>query len=110
MKPFNKNNHKDKSGFIYVMKNEGSRNNRYKVGVTKREPHIRAKELSTSYAEDFVVLYYKKMKDVYRAERKIFQLLSEHRPSDNKEVIDVYDLDIIISTINYVADSQVVFD
>lgn len=100
---------KDTSGFVYVMKNESSVDNRYKVGMTKRDPAIRAKELSTSYADEFIVLYYKKMKDVYKAEKKVFQLLSEHMPNEKKEVVDVYDVEMIKSVIDYVAETEDMF-
>lgn len=100
---------KDTSGFVYVLKNASSIDNRYKVGLTKRDPAIRAKELSTSYADEFVVLYYKKMKDVYKAERKVFQLLSEFMPNEKKEVVDVYDVEMIKSVIDYVAETEDMF-
>jgi hypothetical protein len=112
MRPVNEKGNKpeDTSGFVYVMKNESSIDNRYKVGMTKRDPDLRAKELSTSYADDFVVLYFREMKDVRKAERKVFQLLSEHMPKENKEVVDVYDFEIIKSVIDYVCETEGMFD
>jgi hypothetical protein len=107
MRPVNDSKtQKDKSGFIYVMKNDSSVENRYKVGLTKRDPDVRAKELSTSYADEFVVLYFKKVKDMYKAERKVFSLLKEYMPSEKKEVIDVHDVNMIISVIDYVSEIE----
>ena len=102
MKPVNQV--KDYSGFVYVLKNESE--NRYKVGMTKRDPVIRAKELSTSYAEDFIVIYSRRFKNAYKAEKKVFDLLKDFMPSDKKEVVDVYDVDMIISVIDYVGETE----
>ena len=102
MKPVNQV--KDYSGFVYVLKNESE--NRYKVGMTKRNPLIRAKELSTSYPEDFFVIYSRRFKNAYKAERKVFDLLKDFMPSDKKEVVDVYDVDMIISVIDYVGETE----
>jgi hypothetical protein len=110
IKDKDKDKTKNKSGFVYVMKNESSVDNRYKVGMTKRDPSIRAKELSTSYADEFIVVYYKRMKDAHKAEKKVFQLLREYMPSAKKEVVDVYDVDMIKSVIDYVAETEGVFN
>lgn len=49
------------------------------------------------------------MKDVYKAERKVFQLLSEFMPNEKKEVVDVYDVEMIKSVIDYVAETEDMF-
>lgn len=117
MRPFNHNillekegevRH-NKVGYIYIMKNDSSLENRYKVGLTKRDPKIRAKELSTSYADDFIVLYFRKTKDMYKTEKKIFNLLKDNMPNGRKEVVDVFDVNMIKDVIDYVIDTEEVF-
>lgn len=75
---------------------------RYKVGMTKRHPSIRAKELSTSYENDLEVCLMVKVSNRREAEKKIFELLDEYMPSDNKEIVDVQCLSILDNIFEYV--------
>ena len=94
----------DKVGWIYVMKSQDMPKERYKIGMTMREPDVRAKELSTSFSDDLKVLIKKKVSNRYEAEKRIFKILEEHMPSSKKELVDVFEFSVLENVFDYVAD------
>ena len=73
-------------GFIYVMQSPHMPG-LYKVGMTTRAPHERAKELSqsTSCPSPFEVLYYAEVCDPTLVERELFETLCDFRVSQGRE-------------------------
>lgn len=98
-----------KSGWIYAAKSNDMKEFRYKIGMTKRNPELRVKELSISH-EDMLIIYYKHVKDRFKAEKKVFYLLKDYIVEEGKELVDIYDYDIIKTTFNYVSEMQEKYD
>lgn len=93
------------SGWIYAAKSSDMKEFRYKIGMTKREPELRVKELSISH-EDMFIVYKKQVKNRFKAEKKVFDLLKEYIVEEGKEIVDVYDVDMLKTTFDYVSEMQ----
>jgi hypothetical protein len=79
------------SGHLYVLINPTLRTNCYKIGKTNRDPHERARELSsgTGVATPYEVAYQKFFEDVDYAESKVHFALRLNRISGRREFFDV---------------------
>lgn len=93
------------SGWIYAAKSKDMKEFRYKIGMTKRDPSLRIKELSISHEGMFLV-YKKEVKNRFKAEKKAFDLLKDYIVEDGKELVDIYDVDMIKTTFDYVSEMQ----
>lgn len=92
----------DKSlrGYVYVLGNMYMPGI-YKIGMTKRSPHSRAEELSTSTAAPFPfdVLYYALTRDARSIEKWVHEYFAAGRVSPNREFFHS-DLDEIVDFIS----------
>ena len=95
----------EKSGWIYAAKSSDMKEFRYKIGMTKRNPELRIKELSISH-EDMLIVYCKHVKDRFKAEKKVFYLLKDYIVEEGKELVDICDPDMIKTTFDYVSEMQ----
>lgn len=80
---------KDREGFCYALVNE-SMPGIVKIGMTKKRPEIRAKQLSqqTAAPTPFVLVYFQRYFDMRDAERFLHERLDSRRVS-NKEFFRV---------------------
>ena len=78
-------------GYIYILYNPTLRANLYKIGVTKRNPEIRARELSakTGVADKFEVVYKELVSDCEVVETLIHNRLDEFRWNRNREFFEL---------------------
>lgn len=74
-------------GYIYVLINPALDKDYLKIGMTRRTPEIRAKELSkgTGIPADFHVAYELLVPDYEIAEKIVHQKLDQFRPNNNRE-------------------------
>ena len=80
------------SGYVYIMINASLPTNTLKIGITKRYPEERAKELSTSSGllSDYIVAYDRRVNDCKLAEERIYAKLNgcrvtRHRNDRSRE-------------------------
>jgi len=79
-----------KSGYIYISRQPTFPPDVFKIGLTKRDPEIRSKELSnTSVPDNFFNLVVFPTKDCLQAEKKIHEVLKEYRVSKRREFFKV---------------------
>jgi len=80
---------KENIGWIYCLSNPALKTNYYKIGMTKRDPEIRAKELCrpTGVPEPFIVEFAKLVDEPKKKERDIHSILEEtyDRPNPKRE-------------------------
>lgn len=78
-------------GFIYILINRAFQNDQYKIGMTTKSPHERAREISnaTGVPRAFEVLYEQRVVDCNRAERILHQRLLQYRLTSNREFFQV---------------------
>jgi hypothetical protein len=72
-------------GYVYAMKNEGT--NIYKVGKTKRNPEIRAKEINHVIGgnkKGYVPKIVKKVKNISKAEKELKDSLNNNKVNSTK--------------------------
>lgn len=88
-------------GIIYVQRSPGHEPNLYKIGLTRREPKLRAKELSSSTSAPlpFAVLASWEVGDCARVEKIIHDALAAHRVNPRREFF-LADLALIVRTIS----------
>lgn len=83
-------------GYVYVMRQPTHEENIFKVGLTKREPEKRKRELSnTSSVDKFFVINSYYTKDCIKAEKVIHEQLKEFRLTSRREFF-LCDLKIIL--------------
>jgi hypothetical protein len=88
----------ENAGYIYVMRQPTHEENIFKVGLTKRSPEERRKELSnTSSVDKFFVINSYYTKDCVKAEKQIHKNLETYRLSARREFF-MCDLKIILDT------------
>jgi hypothetical protein len=77
----------DNAGFIYVMRSGAHQKDVFKVGLTRRDPETRSKELSasTSSPDYFLVVEEWFVKDCVLAEKLIHQKLDSYRVNPKRE-------------------------
>jgi len=88
---YNKEKEKDKGkGYVYVMVSS-EKPNLVKIGMTKREPEKRAKELSqsTGVSMPYIVAYKSKVENPSEVERIVHESLSNKRVNPNREFFRV---------------------
>lgn len=80
-----------KSGFIYILFNPTLRANLYKIGVTTKNPEIRARQLSagTGIASKFEVAYKELVSDCHAVEKLIHKRLDEFRWNRDREFFEL---------------------
>jgi hypothetical protein len=78
-------------GYIYILLNRAFQNDHYKIGMTKKRPEERAREISnaTGVPRAFEVLYEQKVTDCEGAERLLHQRLRQYRCGGNREFFQV---------------------
>jgi T5orf172 domain len=74
-------------GYIYILQNNSLGNNHIKIGMTTREPDIRAQELSraTGVPEQFHITFACKVSDCKLAEKKVHKILNAYRSNAGRE-------------------------
>ncbi len=91
-------------GFIYIMREPAHEEGIYKVGLTRREPKVRAKELfNTSSVSGFLVIHKFYTRDCVTAEKLIHKQLDEFRLSSRREFFSC-DLKLIMDVSESVVD------
>ena len=87
VKVVSKSSDTDNEGFIYVMRSAAHEKNVFKVGLTRRTPEERSKELSrnTSSPDHFHVMQEWDVDDCILAERLIHEKLSDFRLNPRRE-------------------------
>jgi hypothetical protein len=75
------------AGYIYVMRNASHQLDIFKVGLTRRDVNVRARELSSSTGvpDHFLPVQYWWVPSVRYAEKRIHELLDEYRLRDSRE-------------------------
>ena len=74
------------AGYIYIVRDPSHLTDIYKVGLTRREPEVRTKELSnTSSPGGFFILQQFETADCVIAESRIHKILEPYRVSANRE-------------------------
>lgn len=81
---------KEKEGYVYVMVSS-EKPNLVKIGMTKRKPKKRAKELSSStgVSMPYIVAYKVKVSNPSRVESLVHKRLSDSRVNQNREFFEV---------------------
>lgn len=92
----------EKGGYIYVLHNpifESYGDSVYKVGCS-RNPQLRLKDFSTSYATESIIVYQSEFfNNKLLAEKELFNKLSKYRYNKSREFFDI-PLDKIIEYIS----------
>ena len=98
---------KAKIGYIYVLHNPSLWDDYLKIGLTKRTPAIRAKELSarTGVAQEYVVAYWRHVMDTADAESAIHKYLGSCRVNERREFFRL-PLEDAIRAVRRIADDQ----
>ena len=98
----NKHFEGENSGYIYIMRQPAHDENTFKVGLTKRSPEKRRKELSnTSSPDKFYIIHSFFTKDCVEAEKLIHSKLDLYRLTKRREFFNC-DLQIILNICNEV--------
>jgi effector-binding domain-containing protein len=79
-------------GYLYVLKNKSFQEYVVKIGLTRRDPNIRAKEIycgKTGVPEPFDVAFACSVIDCVEAENTIHKKLSSYRVNDSREFFQI---------------------
>lgn len=94
----------ENAGYLYVMRQPTLEENIFKVGLTRRTPEQRSKELNkTGSPDNFFVVNSYYTKDCIWAESQVHEKLKEFRLSDRREFFRC-DLKYILDTCEKVTD------
>ena len=82
---------RSKAGYIYILRNAAHETNIFKIGLTKRDPDIRAAELSSTTAspDKFLVAQDWFTRDCALAEATIHEYFDSYRLNDRREFFRV---------------------
>ena len=74
-------------GYLYILQNKSFGNNLIKIGMTTREPDIRAGELSraSGIPEKFHISYACQVADCSLAEKEVHHILQSYRSNKKRE-------------------------
>ena len=86
-----KSSTKTETGYVYIMHNPSLRDELLKIGITTRDPHIRAKELSrkTGVPQPYVVAYWQWVMNPKATEAKIHDYANHYRINKGREFFQV---------------------
>jgi hypothetical protein len=73
------------TGYVYILQN-ASMPNLVKIGRTRRTPKSRAQELrSTGVPDEFTVIYYERVSDHEKVEKRLSERLRPYRYRNDRE-------------------------
>jgi len=86
----------ENAGFIYILRNPAMDNNIFKIGLTRNDVNVRAKQLSkTSVPDKFYKCQEWNVKDCVKAEKEVHDQLATYRVDPRREFFKIkYDLAI----------------